>query len=504
MNIFDLSYIQRGGHIVSNVNIKKGSSDHIVTHVNHELIPGTVTEISYYFFCPVALRTKIRFHDRQRVLDNLYITGRYSSPRFTLEDLYILTNQENPLWKLECFLQADNIDSTEFCDNLRLLANSVRYAFSKAVLDFRQLQKEAILTGNNGPLMKFLLCFSKQTGQLEEKLMNMLDQCHGRTEVPEEIKKASEWMYEAWVREAGKSILKITNKLSGMLRTDSERAIADRLADLWMNQKTRIEKMRIELNLSDEQLLYRQHMLKKWYQSILYLKPIYSRLKDHIGQFLAGFAAAIAMGVAMTANLWANSTFIAHSFQWVLVTVIAYAFKDRLKEWLRLGLNKMLPRMMSDSVFHFNNPSSHRRLCLNKIRVAMTDSTRISKSIMDERRKDANPFIDVLPAEDVLVIEHDIITPKRYFQLLHRKTKIVNSMVSVISKFNMRDFFRDMDDLESFFFGDIVPGENIDMEEHQKNYHVRLIVKVRNGADVKIDNYLICLTKNKIESIEWL
>lgn len=95
-----------------------------------------------------------------------------------------------------------------------------------------------------------------------------------------------------------------------------------------------------------EQALYRWRMLRKYVSNVLYLRPEVGEGNPWLKQSLYGAAAAFSMIFAtIVAFMW-QSKYGALSMNLFIALVIAYIFKDRLKDGLREALARIFRRWL--------------------------------------------------------------------------------------------------------------------------------------------------------------
>ena len=97
-----------------------------------------------------------------------------------------------------------------------------------------------------------------------------------------------------------------------------------------------------------EQRIYREGVLKKWAQSVLYLTHEESPAGRNLNHVVAGIAAAVAMSFAIVSTVAAERFFPGRGLPWAVVLVVAYIFKDRIKESLRGILIRTFPSLVID------------------------------------------------------------------------------------------------------------------------------------------------------------
>lgn len=98
-----------------------------------------------------------------------------------------------------------------------------------------------------------------------------------------------------------------------------------------------------------EQLEFRRHVLKRFTSSVLWLSPRVRPGATWVLHLLYAIAASVAMSFALVAALWNGSDTSTRGFvTWVIVAVLAYAAKDRIKALLQTIFSSMVSRHFPD------------------------------------------------------------------------------------------------------------------------------------------------------------
>ena len=118
---------------------------------------------------------------------------------------------------------------------------------------------------------------------------------------------------------------------------------------------------REEDDRSGERMAYREGVLKKWSQSAMYMNSAESRTPRRIAHILAGAAAGVAMIFAVLVTIFAGRLYAPNSTPWILLIVLSYIFKDRIKEILRDVFGRSLPRIAADQLSILRDPAIGNR-----------------------------------------------------------------------------------------------------------------------------------------------
>jgi hypothetical protein len=254
----------------------------------------------------------------------------------------------------------------------------------------------------------------------------------------------------------------------------------------------------IDPHSDNEPYIYRTGLLKKYCSSALFLA-----IRRHSGrrrwQELAFAAAAgIAMAFATVVAFWAQSRFSALGVQLFLVLVVAYMFKDRLKEATRGAFAELLERRLYDRKVSIEHPAGGELgWCREKIDYATRD--RLPADAMEIRHLglDASERIaEEELAETVIHYRKEIVLRAGHLE--------AGAGLTDILRFHVARWTRDMDEPDQEI-------EYFDADAHAvapvraaKTYHVDVVFRFharRNQAPQTTLMRLI-LDQNGIKRIE--
>ncbi|MCA1808345.1 MAG: hypothetical protein LC725_02615, partial [Lentisphaerae bacterium] len=159
---------------------------------------------------------------------------------------------------------------------------------------------------------------------------------------------------------------------------------------------------------ANELFSYREHQLKKWAESSMYMNITTSRTPDRIMHLLFGAAAASAMTMAVLLALLADRYFHTRSYPWVLLAVIAYVLKDRTKELLRACSLRWMPHLTYDRIQHIINPYTRRKTGSTRERLTLTNVDRTPEPVQRLRHNRQHAYQSLNTPEDVLHYHKDV------------------------------------------------------------------------------------------------
>ncbi len=153
---------------------------------------------------------------------------------------------------------------------------------------------------------------------------------------------------------------------------------------------------------ANERFLYRLGMLKKWAQSATYLTARPSRAVERITQALYALAAGIAMLAALGVTFLAGTYFSQYSLPWLLLAVVAYMLKDRIKEGVRKVFLRFVPALVADEKRILRDPALHARVGDTRARVRFLSAADTPPAVRERRERGRSLFRAFLPEESVI------------------------------------------------------------------------------------------------------
>ncbi len=196
----------------------------------------------------------------------------------------------------------------------------------------------------------------------------------------------------------------------------------------------------------NEAYLYRVGLLKKYCQSALFLKvERYAARRTWLEVFYA-VAAGLSMAFATVIAFWAQRSYPAASLNVFLILVVAYMFKDRLKEGTRGFFTRVLDRRLFDrKTVIFGPKGGDLGHCQEKIDFLSEDL--LPKEVHAIRVASYDPSLraaEIELQESVIHYRKQVVLQRAAFG--HRKDPAAG--VTDIIRFHVGHFLHDMDEPE--------------------------------------------------------
>ncbi|MGH0053235.1 MAG: hypothetical protein ACQ5SW_07605 [Sphaerochaetaceae bacterium] len=489
------------------IDLRKHSSRHLETKL---VLPIPETrryerEIHYYLFSPPQLYVNRTTYSEERILHKFQSHGRYSSPEFTLEELLDNENVLSPLTILTQYIHdlrkdLNAVPERKVIHELQTVVNSVRHETKACLKDCKDMVK----LGMADDLGSTLTNWHKNASALLTILREMITTLQEKLDSESRLLLAFLWTDEAASLICEKNAIDLYMASTAM-QGETLHPILGKLLQFSRDElEYRSKRQYPSGSTNAETVQYRKAVLKKWTQSSLYLVPDVSRWPKRVSEILAGIAAAVAMAFATLTTIFAEETFIKNSFQWALIVIIGYVFKDRIKEWLRLFFNAVLPKMMADEISSFLSPKTNKKICSSRIKLKFTNPDEIPSFVKEIRRDKNNPFRDMLPQENVIHYMRDLTMHPLSKQGMARDRFPRENNFTLVTRVRLDDFLKEMDDPNDVVFRMDPDADELDQLNSERVYHLHLIIReYSKKEDLDLySHYTVVLNKSGIVRLE--
>ncbi len=454
-----------------------------------------------YMFIPDALQI-----NRQTYLNDFFYMDqtnliRYQTPVLTLPELIDNQYRRSPFYHLKSILN-DSAVKAEIVDELQLFASIFRSALRKQmrrlVLDLqhqqytRCIEDTRIMLTDIKKVIDFFNAF-KATFRKTIHNQELLDHLN---HIDEYFIDTLEYYLTGYL-----------DRLKIFLAEDKEIQNEIRSLLISVNNYRKVNHLEPsnteEPEIYRESILHRLSLLSKFVKEALRLKTDRLALQERYGQAIGSLAAGIAMFVYMTLFAiallsWANPPFVFTSFPIILIAVVLYILKDRLKEGLKVIYKHKAFRWFPDYSTKIETPKGE---LLGEIKeyFSFINEKDVPKNILEMR---ASEFHEELPT---LKRHESIIEYRREVQLYYHPHKMDsrrNSLVTLF-RFNVHRFIQKANDsLQTYLTLD---ERNLSLlhEYLPKVYHLNIIIRnIYQNKNVEIDKFRVVIDKTGIKRVE--
>ncbi len=245
---------------------------------------------------------------------------------------------------------------------------------------------------------------------------------------------------------------------------------------------------------SNEDVLHRSGRLKKFIESNLFLNTDTKKEGVLVEQVLFSIAAGIAMVFATGVAFASQMIYGNLSLPFFIALVISYMFKDRIKELIRIYLDKKHQKMFYDFKTKIY-PQNKKQIGYLKESFHFEQHSHLPEKILNVRNRMRSTEI----TEESL--GEKIIHYRTKVSIVNTKETINDfSGITQILRLNISDFTRKMDDPEKEVF--IRTKKGFKRAFADRVYHINMILTYSEDDDFEIKPYKLIANRKGIKRIE--
>lgn len=433
-----------------------------------------------WFFMPHPLQHWTEFNPRDQFFHDLIAYTRFKPFPLPLGLLADANDDRNPLSRIRKMAAGAGLESEptqkKMIYEMRMLVNVFQSQFRSqcalidqmaAVKNFPPEDVESVFRRLLGEISSILKAFA----ELEPLIL--------APHVPQTVRNHYRWTDESLSIRAEKNFYRLYRSLAnaGLLPEMAARCRAEIAAQIARRASRHYETVVDPGNDRNNELFsFREHQLKKWAESAMYMTVARSRLPQQMLHLSFGIAAAVAMAFAVAAAVIAEMYFNVRSYPWAILAVAAYVFKDRIKEFLRAWSQRLLPRLVADRMQRLINPYSGLRAGLTRERVRMVAMEQLPLEVRRLRHNRQHAYMGLTPAEDVLHYHKEV---KFSSERLRASESRLTALCEIL-RLDMRHWFYKMDKSDDDLT--YVEGDKVRLIKSRRVYHINTILRLtQNG-----------------------
>ena len=246
--------------------------------------------------------------------------------------------------------------------------------------------------------------------------------------------------------------------------------------------------------------VYRKSALKKFMSSVLFLEIHKEKEGRGVANVVAGLAAAVAMAFSTVAAIWSQGAWGLNSFPFVLAVVIAYVFKDRIKEWLRTYFSGLLSRWLYDYSVHIHDPDGGLVVGRCRESFGFVPGTRVPAEIRRRRHSDSRSVLEPESKPEVVMkYVKDVTLHGKRIARTHGRLGDVNDII----RFNISSFLVRMDEPRQAVATYNAELDGVTAVSCPKAYHVNVVmVLIAEGRKAATERFRMILDKRGIRALQ--
>ncbi len=473
--------------------------------------------VELYFFLPRSLDVTAESYSQAQFYRDLRTYTRYGTPPMTLDELLDEANPRSPLTRLASTIATE--DQTRAVYELRVFSCIVRVQMRKARKRIERALRSPHPAAWNEAAAE-LDAWLAATGQVAKKLRESkrrfmgLNQPYDAAQV---FEYADEHLSIVWHDQAarayrlfdlrarkggGPAVEAARARLGEAIRVEAEH----RLRACYPSQASATKSEAAAR--ANEYYLYREGALKKFAQSVLFLNvnsEAGSRGAWYTLYAVAAMSAMLAY-VALVLIFFPDGQI--NSISAIVLAVVAYALKDRIKEEMKRYFSSRLTGILRDREHELVDRGPLKRTVGRTAEAfSFVASKRVPEEVLGVRERDDLAELHEDGAPEVVLKYEKRLTffPARIASIRERIDTL-----DEISRFSVRQFLEHMDEprkglvavTEPTAYGR-EPAVRLRPVAARKVYHANLVLRVSSpGSPATLRKYRIILTRNGIVRIE--
>ncbi|MHA1340139.1 MAG: hypothetical protein ACTSRZ_10305 [Promethearchaeota archaeon] len=228
--------------------------------------------------------------------------------------------------------------------------------------------------------------------------------------------------------------------------------------------------------IENEGITYWERILKKFAQSVLYLKVEPKDPKSSALELLYSIAAGAAMFVSLFLGLMIANRFEQNSIPYILALIVVYMLKDRIKENIRALSNKALGIVFPHRKYNIIDEYKNIKIGTSRETMQFMKEEEVPEQIIKIRKASSKTKIEYLgKPEEIILYRKKITLYNDKIEKIHRR----HGNLSEIIRFNVREMIRYADDpYQKELIFDPKKQEIIE-QSLPKVYHLNIIFHLR-------------------------
>ena len=434
-----------------------------------------------WFFIPSPLQHWCEFNPREQFFRDLITYTRFQAFPLALATLADMLDERNPMCRIRNMLKVDALDEKaiqkKMFYEMRMLVNIFQSQFSSQCDLIDQMA-----AGKNYPAAKVDVVIQRLQSEVASILKHFaeLEPLILAPGVPQSIRNNYRWADESLSIRAEENFYRLYRTLvsSDILPELAEQCRVEIAAQTTHRRDRQYETVVDPQNdRTNERFSFREHQLKKWAESVMYMTVARSRLPQHALNLSFSIAAAVAMAFAVAVAVTTEAYFNVRSYPWAILAVAAYVFKDRIKDTMRNWAQRLLPRLISDRMQRLINPYSGRRAGITRERVSMVMEKNLPAEVLRLHHHRRHRYCGLTPPEDILHYRKEV--KFRPDHLYATETRL--AALCEILRLDMRHWFYKMDlpDEDLVY----VEGNKVRLVSTRRVYHINIILRLMHNGD---------------------
>jgi len=434
----------------------------------------------FFIFIPSSLQINDQTYSKARFYEDQTNLIRFKTPEFSFDELLNPRATNSPLIRLKEYERPllDDEDQIAFEREVKLFANvfrsTLRDEAHKLIQHFVNASTAEELQRIHEDIEQLLFKAEKaiESYQKEEKALRYFRKS-------EDDEKLFGYVSDFLS-------ISLNYSLSALLESIRKRRLPEMqnldetLCKILQREKKYRETRQLEPaqlqedSPQNESILYQSGLLNKFFIDVLLLNTSRAAIDQKYHKIIGGFAAAIAMSVYVLLFVWQGAIFVINSEPFILLTVLLYVLKDRLKDELKAISFNQAFRWFSDYKTEIVAPSGQFIIGELKESFSFIDEKKVPAEIKKVRSQEFHSYLETISRPERVIYYKKTIN---IFQNTHRKAPPRLNALNIIFRYDIHRFLTKASD--PYEPRAALDGETLELTHHMlpKIYHINIILK---------------------------
>jgi hypothetical protein len=248
----------------------------------------------------------------------------------------------------------------------------------------------------------------------------------------------------------------------------------------WQGRRSRGSHLLRHPDSLNEDFTYWEGILKKYFQSVLYLTVRDKDLTGRAQHILYGIAAGVAMFLSIVLGYWIGTSFSNEmSTSFIVAVVAAYIIKDRTKDIIKNYSNSILRMFVPDRKFVIVDPLSGGNIGVVRESVRFLYPREAPAAVLEERSCGHMTRIEEEgKPEEILMYQKSVVLDTEKIFKHHTRRRDISDII----RFNVRKLVQYADD--PFHFDKMWDSQTKKIQRIKcaKVYHLNLIISLETQS----------------------
>lgn len=462
----------------------------------------------FYIFIPNALHVNQDTYFKPEFYQDQTSLIRLKTPVFTFSELLNFDVAYSPFFLLRSYLkeEAKSLDFNKVEYEFKLLANILRSAIRDQVNRFVH-EVQLFSSRDHAPT------FNRRVNHFCEDLKVIRNEFERL--IKQFSKKTEDQVFRDHLRYINEFIsYSINDYITGLVEIIRSRVLPDlqpsdeHLCEVVIREKREeeVEKVKETDESAEtsvrEEILYRRGILNKFVLDALLLKTNRASLDVKLGHWIGAISAGIAMLVYVLFFVWQGHGFLINSQPYIILTVLVYVLKDRLKEIFKAISFRQAFKWFSDYKTKIISPNTKEMIGEIRESFSFVSVDKLPEDIVLTRNVDFHDWLRrIRRPENVIYYKRKVILQKE------KSWRERLNNLTIIFRFDIHRFLSKASNPVQHYSTIDPVTRKIIHKRLPKVYHINIIMKSTylledKVKQIEIKKFRLIVDKNGIKRIE--